>query len=115
MRDRTQDRIEKLAAERGAEKIDLELVEAGIEIGLQLMKEMVGAYAGQKPASPSAQTAAEEPQAAECPVPASEQAQAKPASPKAPSKGNGNRQPLNEVSVMSELEKKRQELGEADA
>ncbi|HEX9731795.1 MAG TPA: PCP reductase family protein [Thermoanaerobaculia bacterium] len=41
MRDRIQTRIEELAAERGAATVDLEHVEAGIEMGLQLMKEMI--------------------------------------------------------------------------
>ena len=41
MRNRTQDRIEALAAERGLEAISLALVEDGIAIGRQLMEEMI--------------------------------------------------------------------------
>ena len=41
MRNRTQDRIEALAVERGQGKIDLALVEEGIAIGRQMMEEML--------------------------------------------------------------------------
>ena len=108
MRDRTQARVEELAADRGASEITLELVEAGIEIGLQLMKEMISGYGGQAPASEKKPDAGE--QAAECPVPASEGGGKVAAAP-----SNGSRQPLNEVSIMSELDKRRQGLGGADA
>ncbi len=42
MRNSTQQRIEDLAAQRGAEQIDLALVEDGIEVGKQMMAEMLG-------------------------------------------------------------------------
>ncbi len=45
MRDRVQGRVEELAAERDAAAVDLELVEAGIEVGRQMMAEMLGAQA----------------------------------------------------------------------
>lgn len=45
MRDRTQARIEELAAVRAVGSIELDLVEAGIEIGKQLMAEMITAAA----------------------------------------------------------------------
>ncbi len=72
MRDRTQKRVEELAAERGRDDIDLELVEEGIEFGLEQMKEMItGAYA----ASPepreqveAAKAEAAEPAAEVCPM-----------------------------------------------
>ena len=41
MRNRTQDRIEALAGERGRDTINLALVEEGIEIGRQMMEEML--------------------------------------------------------------------------
>jgi len=44
MRNRTQDRIEALAVERRAQAIDLALVEDGIEIGRQLMAQMISSY-----------------------------------------------------------------------
>ena len=44
MRNKTQERIEELARERGATAIDLALVEDGIEIGKQMMAEMIANY-----------------------------------------------------------------------
>jgi nucleotide-binding universal stress UspA family protein len=44
MRNRTQERIETLARDRGAASIDLTLVEAGIEIGKQEMAAMIANY-----------------------------------------------------------------------
>jgi hypothetical protein len=46
MRNRTQDRIEALAAERSLATIDLALVEQGIEFGKQAMAEMIAKQAG---------------------------------------------------------------------
>ena len=43
MRDRTQGRIEELATERGLAAIELELVEEGIQMGLDMMKQMIEA------------------------------------------------------------------------
>ncbi len=55
MRDRTQGRVEELAAGRGAEVVDLELVEAGIELGRRAMAEMlVQQEAAEKAAAPAA-------------------------------------------------------------
>ena len=51
MRNRTQDRIEELAGERGVATIDLALVEEGIEIGRQLMEEMLAAQGAATPHS----------------------------------------------------------------
>jgi hypothetical protein len=63
MRNKTQERIEALARERAATTIDLALVEDGIEIGKQMMAEMIANYsappAGAKPAAPTPATAAE--------------------------------------------------------
>ena len=44
MRDITKSRIEAVAKERGAELIDLEVVEAGIEVGKKIMNEVVADY-----------------------------------------------------------------------
>ena len=44
MRSKTQERIEELARERRVAAIDLPLVEAGIEIGKQMMAEMIATY-----------------------------------------------------------------------
>ena len=46
MRNKTQERIEELARERAAAAIDLALVEEGIEIGKQMMAEMIATYSG---------------------------------------------------------------------
>jgi nucleotide-binding universal stress UspA family protein len=46
MRNKTQERIEALAQERGASTIDLALVEEGIEIGKKMMAEMIASYEG---------------------------------------------------------------------
>jgi nucleotide-binding universal stress UspA family protein len=44
MRNRTQQRVEDIARERGLASIDLALVEAGIEHGRKLMEEMIESY-----------------------------------------------------------------------
>jgi hypothetical protein len=44
MRNKTQDRIEELAAEREVETIDLAVVEDGIEMGRQMMASMIQTY-----------------------------------------------------------------------
>ena len=44
MRNKTQERVEELARERAAAAIDLALVEDGIEIGKQMMAEMIATY-----------------------------------------------------------------------
>ena len=49
MRNRTQERIEALAAERGATTIDLTMVEDGIEVGKKLMAEMIAAQGAATP------------------------------------------------------------------
>ena len=46
MRQRTQERVEALADERGVGEVDLGLVEAGIEIGRRLMEEVLGDPSG---------------------------------------------------------------------
>lgn len=54
MRNRTQDRIEALAAERGGGAISLALVEEGIAIGRQMMEEMLKNQVTAKDAVPAA-------------------------------------------------------------
>jgi nucleotide-binding universal stress UspA family protein len=59
MRDRTQQRIEALAGERGAATIELGLVEEGIAIGRRLMEEMLRREAEAKAAAEAAAAAGE--------------------------------------------------------
>jgi nucleotide-binding universal stress UspA family protein/rubrerythrin len=62
MRNKTQERIEELARERAVAAIDLTLVEEGIEIGKQMMAEMIASYsapgASPTPAAPAQNSAA---------------------------------------------------------
>ena len=95
MRTQTQERIEALARERAAAAIDLALVEDGIEIGKQMMAEMIANYTSQGKGAGAATAApvAAEPSAAvpeiATPAPAQE----------APSGGGY----LNEVRSMSAM------------
>jgi len=90
MRDRTQERIEELAREQGNRQIDLERVEAGIELGLQMMAEMVS----QNRADSGEERSDEEAAAAQCPAARRRDSEAR----------NSNRgAPLNEVSPITEL------------
>ena len=90
MRDRTQARIEELARERGSRQIDLERVEAGIELGLQMMAEMVS----QNDAESGEERRDEQAAALQCPAADRRDSEAR----------NANREePLNEVSPISEL------------
>lgn len=59
MRNQTQERIEALARERAATAIDLELVEAGIEIGKRMMAEMIATYSPPGPSAGAAPTTQE--------------------------------------------------------
>jgi hypothetical protein len=87
MRNRTQDRIEVLAAERGQEAINLALVEDGIAIGRQMMEEMLRNQEAAKAAS------------AEVSQPV-EAAGALPLEPRRP--------PINEVGSPSALQARRE-------
>jgi hypothetical protein len=109
MRDRTQTRIEELAAERGlapaAGTIDLALVEDGIEHGRRMMAEMLGQMEAGKAGDGAAAAKPNGGQAAgagECPVDHAAEDNGAQEHP---------RLALNEVSVMSEMERKRRELG----
>ncbi len=93
MRDRTQARIEELAQPHGGQEIDLARVEAGIDLGLQTMAEMVAQSdeeSGSDLATPNEQTT----QAAKCPAIARTDSN--------PPR-SGHDQPLNEVSELTEL------------
>jgi nucleotide-binding universal stress UspA family protein len=98
MRNKTQERIEELARERAAASIDLALVEEGIEIGKQMMAEMIATYsssgAGHGVATTSPVPTA--PSAAASGAPAEASGAARGAVPA----GNGNDY-LNEVSALS--------------
>lgn len=149
MRDRTQGRIEELANERGLAGVDLELVEEGIQMGLDMMKQMIEAQ-NQMTATPkpsrmeveeqmaAAQSdvvaAADSTEAKVCPVAhdqhaaeqataaetaAAETTAAKTADHASKSGGyvagnNGESATtgptLNEVSVLSEMQKRRDEV-----
>ncbi|NJL27444.1 MAG: universal stress protein [Thermoanaerobaculia bacterium] len=103
MRDRTQRRIEELAAERNLSEISLELVEEGIQHGLQAMAEMIGQYGGASPEM-KAQDAAPKAEGETCPV----------ATEPAASKSSGKIElALNEVSVMSKLAEARSGMSAA--
>ncbi len=129
MRDRTQRRIEELAGEKGAAAIDLALVEEGIEHGRRMMAEMIGQQeAAKKPAAAGAEAhgahsaqgnghgANGSPANGECPVEASDEAAAQVEAAGGDGDGDGDRNDhprmaLNEVSVMSEMERQRRGLG----
>jgi nucleotide-binding universal stress UspA family protein len=146
MRDRTQGRVEELAAGRDLVAVDLALVEEGIELGRKMMEELLGQHdlseaaarstapaamvvtalagAGQADAAAliagaSAEATQSESQAtaAECPM----QAPVASRCPMARAAAAGQREavrallPLDEVSVVSELERQRRELGTGDS
>ncbi|MBI2963289.1 MAG: universal stress protein [Deltaproteobacteria bacterium] len=87
MRNRTQQRIEDLARERGADAIDLALVEEGIEQGRQLMEEMIQEYKANPQAARATTTRPEPPPSAAAPA--------------------SDGLPLNEVGVMAVMEARR--------
>jgi nucleotide-binding universal stress UspA family protein len=90
MRERTQERIEELTREHGSRQVDLQRVEAGIELGLQMMAELVS----QNDAESGEERADEGAAAAQCPAARSRNSEAP----------HSNRQePLNEVSPITEL------------
>jgi len=86
MRNRTQQRIEDIARERGRNPIDLALVEEGIEQGRKLMEEMIQGYKANPAPAREAFTAAAKPDAA----------------------ASTSALPLNEVGIMAAMEAKRQ-------
>ncbi len=84
MRNKTQERVEQVAGERDTPVIDLALVEEGIEMGRQLMNEMISGYNANPEALRRTVTADQS-------TPASSSAS-----------------PLNEVGIMSALQAMRQ-------
>lgn len=99
MRDRTQQRIEALAAERGVGAVSLALVEEGIAIGRQMMEEMLRNEA----AARAAAATPAHPDAA--PSPAAVVGEAPPTS--APDRFAERRPALNEVGSPSALQARR--------
>ncbi|MCZ6715191.1 MAG: universal stress protein, partial [Deltaproteobacteria bacterium] len=94
MRDRTQARIEELAQQHGRQEIDLAGVEAGIELGLQTMAEMV-AENGDGADSDAAESSREQTAlAGRCPAVARTGENLS---------KHVQEQPLNEVSQLTEL------------
>jgi hypothetical protein len=83
MRNKTQERIEELAKGRAATTIDLALVEEGIELGKQMMAEMIANYSAPT-ASPGGAKSADAVAGAKAPA--------------APGNGSGY---LNEVSPLN--------------
>ena len=101
MRDRTQERVEEIAE---GHEVSLTMVEQGIQVGLDLMAEMIDGMAAAEPAAPeqapvkaALQDAATTARAGKCPF--SQVAK----SDDSPS--------LNEVGVMQVMEKKKKEMG----
>ncbi len=100
MRDRTQERVEAVALEQHTSEVSLTMVEQGVQVGLDLMAQMIEATAAaETAASPeSSETAATlnaaaaTARAGSCPF----------------SKGARS---LNEVGVMQKLDEKRKEMG----
>lgn len=93
MRDRTQRRIEELAAERGVTTIDLATVEAGIEDGRKAMEEMIKGYSANPAPARAVMEAAEPPRELINRV--------------EPASTSSSALPLNEVGIMAAMEAKR--------
>ena len=96
MRDRTQGRIEELAEERQCREIDLGLVETGIELGLEMMADMVAESRPRADAASEKARGELPPEGARCP--AVQEKVAKKAQP------GPQLAPLNEVSRLGELD-----------
>ncbi len=101
MRDRTQARIEELAQQQGSQQIDLERVEAGIELGLNMMAEIVSQHSANSDPKREDQAAA----AAQCPA-----GRRRDADPQ----NSSREEPLNEVRPITELGAVRMLLTEED-
>ena len=128
MRDRTQRRIEELALEKSVTAIDLALVEEGIEHGRRMMAEMIGQQEAAKkqaadgptgpptgPTAPATDTATDTRQGLRGGVPGrSSEASAAADQQRRQDQAAEEDHPrlaLNEVSVMSEMERQRRGLG----
>lgn len=109
MRDRTQERVESIATEQGADAVDLEMVEQGIQVGLDLMAEMIDGMAAAEAPSPDSPAAEPSPAKAALEDAASTARAGKcPFSHAAQTKEGPS---LNEVGVMQVMEKKKKEMG----
>ena len=97
MRDRTQGRVEDLAAERGIDTVDLALVEEGIGLGMKMMEQMLAEQGLAPEPAPENGDQAGEKKASGCPFAAMEK----------------NRLALNEAGLMQELDAKRRELSDS--
>jgi nucleotide-binding universal stress UspA family protein len=102
MRDRTQERVEALATGAGVDTVDLPLVEEGIQLGVRAMEEMIAAQSV-APGVPAVEPSAQGTVSAGSSCPFSRVAAAQPDALRAMF-------PLDEVSVVSELERRRREL-----
>jgi hypothetical protein len=105
MRDRTQQRIELLAYERHAARIEVSLVEEGIALGVQMMEELIRSYDSAADVRPAATAEVAEPApktASRCPFSAMATGESTEVKRDA-AKGLY----LNEVGLMSSLEAQR--------
>ena len=118
MRDRTQERVELVAREKHVSQIGIRTVEEGIELGRELMEQMIAAYEiGKGEGTQATEVAEAETKAAaaagKCPFSALAEAGASEAQVKAAKDAKAGAY-LNEVGLMSALNEKRK-AGEPEA
>ncbi len=118
MRDRTQERVELVAREKHVSQIGIRTVEEGIELGHELMEQMIAAYEiGKGEGTQATEVAEAETKAAaaagRCPFSALAEAGASEAQVKAAKDAKAGAY-LNEVGLMSALDEKRK-AGEPEA
>ncbi|MYB20434.1 MAG: hypothetical protein F4Y16_15850 [Holophagales bacterium] len=118
MRDRTQERVELVAREKHVSRIGIKTVEEGIELGRELMEQMIAAYEiGQGDGTQASAVAEAETRAAtaagRCPFSALAEAGASEAQVEAAKDAKAGNY-LNEVGLMSALDEKRK-AGEPEA
>ena len=118
MRDRTQERVELVAREKHVSQIGIRTVEEGIELGHELMEQMIAAYEiGKGEGTQATEVAEAETKAAaaagKCPFSALAEAGASEAQVKAAKDAKAGAY-LNEVGLMSALDEKRK-AGEPEA
>jgi nucleotide-binding universal stress UspA family protein len=110
MRDKTQERVEELATAHGLAAVDLDLVEEGVAIGLRLMEDALAEAEGRAAGAATgegadAATSAAGQAAARCPF-----SQALDGGRADTVRKVLEDYPLREVSVMTEMERKRREM-----
>ncbi len=118
MRDRTQERVELVAREKHISRIGIKTVEEGIELGRELMEQMIAAYEiGKGEGTQATEVAEAETKAAtaagRCPFSALAEAGASEAQVEAAKDAKAGAY-LNEVGLMSALDEKRK-AGEPEA